>query len=114
VLTFDDRDGVVVACLPAPALDFAVCRRHRAEWLDLAARAPHLVLDLSAVSYLDRFGFELLLEMIRICPGAARIAGASANVHHMFVCEQLDGIVPFDESVDAAVRAMKNASSIVA
>lgn len=112
--TFLDQDGVLVVKLPAPALDFIASQKIRAGLLDRAAGAPQLVLDLSALGYLDHFGFELLLEAIRCCPGATRIAGLGANIHHVFVCEQLDRVIPFDPDVRTAVAALRGAAEPIA
>ena len=49
-----------------------------------------VVIDLSDVGYVDRFGFELLLRAVRACPGKVRFGGVRPEVELLFELASLD------------------------
>ncbi|MGL5096819.1 MAG: STAS domain-containing protein [Planctomycetia bacterium] len=72
----------------SPTLDVSsepVLRRELAAWLEhLGARRVELTVDLSAVEYVDSFGFEWLVDVVRTAPGRTRLTHARPAVRRLF------------------------------
>lgn len=91
-LQVDVSAEVIVAKVCEATLDFSECQRLRAELAALVADKSRVVIDLSAVHYVDFFGFELLLSAVKDCPGLLRYRGARpplASLFHLCHLESL-------------------------
>ncbi|MGL4462867.1 MAG: STAS domain-containing protein [Planctomycetia bacterium] len=80
-------DGTT-ARVGSPTLDVAaepVLRRELAAWLEqVGGRRVELTVDLSAVEYVDSFGFEWLVDVVRTAPGRTRLTHARPAVRRLF------------------------------
>ena len=65
-------------------MDAATAAAFRTEALAAAAEAPALAIDLSAVAYLDFFGLEALLDVVRQCRGPVTFLGVRAELRDYF------------------------------
>ena len=69
-----------------------------------------LIVDLSAVPYMDSAGLGCLLGALASCQRSQRgfaLAGACDRVLTLFHISGVEGMVPLHRSVDAAVDAVK-------
>ena len=112
-LRIDDSDGVVVARL-AGEIDLANAGEARE---DLVAAIPNsalgLVVDLTAVSYLDSSGVHLLFDLaerLRRRQQQVRVAvPEGAPVRRVLRIVEMDGVVPIFPTVDEAVADVRAA-----
>jgi anti-anti-sigma factor len=113
-LRIDDADGVVVARL-AGEIDLASARETGDA---VAAGVPNtalgLVVDLTAVSYLDSSGIHLLFDLaerLRRRQQQIRVAvPEGAPVRRALRIVELDGVVPVCATVDDAVAQIREAA----
>lgn len=103
-----EREGWTVLVVVGE-LDVATAPRLRQEAQRLAHDgAPSVVLDLSAVEFLDSTGLGVIvgiLKRIRTHGGELRLAGAPEQVRRVFEITRIDDILPMYPDVDAAVAA---------
>jgi anti-sigma B factor antagonist len=65
------------------------------------------IIDLSGVNYIDSTGVGIVsfsLGRIRSAEGRLRVSGAAGSVREAFKLTLLDTLVPFDESLEEALR----------
>ena len=75
------------------------------------ARCTALVLDLSAVRFIDSTGIAVVIEYLRDCAafdGQFCIAGATSAVRHVLDVVQLEKALPIFESVEEAITATRD------
>lgn len=104
------REGdVLVIAVADPVVDEGASDRLADSLRELVAGEAKVVLDLSAVRYLDLFGFEALLTGVSACPGKCRWAGLSADVFHLLCCHQLHHCLSVHSAAADAVAAFGGA-----
>lgn len=86
------------------------------EFQDLA-RADHdaaIVIDLSAVPYMDSAGLGAILGIMASCQRTSRgfgITGATERIQTLFAVAGVSGLIPSFDSVEIAERKLSNAAS---
>ena len=86
------------------------------EFQDMA-RADHeaaVVVDLSAVPYMDSAGLGAILGIMASCQRKSRgfgIAGATERIQTLFTVAGVTGLIPSFDSVELAERQLSNAAS---
>ena len=84
-------------------LDARNCDAAREKFLALLADRKAVVLDVSAVRYIDCFGFESLLWAIEKCPGKVRLGGVSFGLDSLLRLARLHPFIEHFETVEAAI-----------
>ena len=109
---FADRDEVLVAALEgevdgsnASELRLAISER-------LPSSATGLVLDISAVTYLDSSGVHLLFDLGRRLAARRQavrlVIGEGAPTRRVLELCDIGSVAPMDPSLDEAVRAIES------
>lgn len=107
------RSGpALVIQLSGPALDFRSHQQIKGAILGLIEDRPAVVVDLSSVVYVDAFGFESLLEIVRRCPGKVRFGGVSDAVDTLFVLNHLDTVIDRYGAVEDAIASFAGQSPL--
>lgn len=94
-----------VVRLVGPWLDASAAKAVRNELLRIARESSALILDLSAIRYVDVFGFELVLEAVRLCPGKARLSGLTPGLRSLTVLNGLENLIAISPDVESALAA---------
>lgn len=94
-------------------LDLATAPQLRTTAVGLVAEGRHhLVLDLTAVDFVDSLGLGVLIGIVRRARaqgGDARLVSTRPHLQRTFALVGLDGAVPLHADVDAAVAAPSTA-----
>ena len=109
MITADNKDGVTVLGVLAPRLDASVAPDLRAELLGrIEGGVQSLVLDLSAVTFMDSSALGALIAAVkRIGPtGSIAIAGSNAAVQTLFSLTRMDKVFPMFPTVHDAVTKL--------
>ncbi|HWC86073.1 MAG TPA: STAS domain-containing protein [Solirubrobacteraceae bacterium] len=112
-VTRREEDGLIIAAVKGE-IDASNATHVGRELGDLSNRALGLVVDLSAVDYLDSTGIALLYELhIRLArrgQSLAVVAPAGGAPRRVLELTAFDTRAPVMEDVDAAVRAVRSLS----
>jgi anti-sigma B factor antagonist len=104
----EDAHGVVVVSL-AGELDFVGGEDLSARLAKIpVAGGPPVVLDVSAVRFIDSTGLNALVtaaRAIEVNGGSVVVAGPSAHVRRVFEIARLDDSFRLEETLDGALRA---------
>ncbi len=101
----DILDGCIV-CRPVGTIDAYTAPRLR-EAMAVLAPAPNLVVDLSAVSFIDSAGLTVLvagIRRVRERGGAVAVASARNHVRRVLETVGFERVAPMRTTVDAARR----------
>ena len=107
---FEDRDGVVVAVISGEidssnAVDLRLALSEK-----LPSSATALVLDLSAVEYLDSSGIQLLFELGRRLSARRQrmrlVVPAAAPMRRVLELTAVDSVAPMDADLETALREL--------
>jgi anti-sigma B factor antagonist len=77
----------------------------------------NVIIDLSGVSFMDSSGFGTLLgatKRLRPLGGGLHLAGANSTIQRMLRLTRLDTIMQIHDSVDDAVRSVRETSAVQA
>ena len=100
------------------ALDVSAAARLREQFADAVTEGHnHLVVDLSAVTFMDSTGLGVLvggLKRVRMHDGALRLTGAGRDVLRLLRITGLDKVLPVYDSVEAAQAAPHGPEPLVA
>lgn len=109
----EDRDGVVIAAVAGEidssnAVDLRLALSER-----LPSSAIALVLDLSAVEYLDSSGIQLLFELGRRLSARRQrmrlVVPAGAPMRRVLELTAVDSVAPMDADLETAMRGLSEA-----
>jgi N-acetylglucosaminyldiphosphoundecaprenol N-acetyl-beta-D-mannosaminyltransferase len=98
-------DATLMRVKPTGRMDAAAVRENEAFWADLAAAQAHVVLDLSAVPFIDSTGVGRLVRLQKDLRTAARqlvVAGASEQVSRALRLMGLGEFLPLVADLTAA------------
>lgn len=105
-----DADGVRVIRVEEARIDALVAIRFK-EAMRAAAgdAAPRVVVDLSAVQFLDSSGLGALVAVMKLIGAARRLelAGLSANVDRVFRLTRMDRVFPLHADLAAALAGAR-------
>jgi anti-anti-sigma factor len=110
-IEFDDRDGVVVASVEGEidssnAADLRLALSER-----LPASSSGLVLDLSAVTYLDSSGIQLLFDLGRRLSARRQairlVVPGDAPMRRVLELCAVEAVAPMDRELDAALAELE-------
>jgi anti-sigma B factor antagonist len=103
---FDEMDGVLVVVPLAKQLDIVNASQFCDATLDRLPGRARVVVDLSAVRFMDSSGIACLVRMIKRMPpgGQLRLAAVDRRVETLFVVTRLAAIFPSFASVAEAVK----------
>lgn len=105
-VNIDDRDGVAVLS-PAGDVDMNVSPHLRARLKPLVStKNPRVVIDLSAVPYMDSSGVATLVEamkLVRNNNGALALCGMNDRVRGIFEIARLDQYFSIHDSIEDAL-----------
>lgn len=76
-----------------------------------AAQCPFLIVDLSAVNYLDSSGLATLVEYWRDCQdfgGKLGVAGVNERLQTIFEVSRMEEILSIHPAVEDAIAALKS------
>ena len=113
----ESRIGPVTVVAPlVRRLDAAGCAEFRASMEDVLARGQTLVVvDLSAVGFMDSTGLAVLLRALRALAGRGRLAcaGAGEGLRRLFEVTRLDkGLLDIHPDADTAAKALAAAREV--
>ena len=107
-VTIEDQADHILVRMGERRLDAAIA----GEFKDtvrphVAARGPDMVLDLSAVEFLDSSGLGAVVAVMKSLTPDRRLelAGLTANVERVFRLTRMDTVFVMHEDVEAALRA---------
>jgi len=89
-------------------VDLARCATIRKRLLGAVAQGKDLLVDLSAVTYLDSSGVASLIEAMQVANKngtALRLFAASSQVMRVFELARLDQVFPMHSDLDAALAS---------
>jgi anti-sigma B factor antagonist len=109
-IEFDDRDGVVLARISGEVDASNAVELGRALGEQLPSSAHGLVLDLSAVAYLDSAGIELLFGLARRLGDRRQRLRLGVPPHSpvrrvLDICD-ISSVAPIADSAEAATEAL--------
>ena len=86
------------------------------EFQDLARKesSPALILDLSAVPYMDSAGLGAVLGVLASCQRHGRgfgVTGVTDRIKTLFTVGRVDGLIPTFDSVETAEARLKKSAS---
>ncbi len=87
-------------------IDLARCATIRKRLLGAVAKGKDLLVDLSAVTYIDSSGVASLIEALQVAnknDTALRLFSASSQVVRVFELARLDQVFPMYADMDAAM-----------
>ena len=109
-IEFDDRDGIIVASVEGEidssnAADLRLALSER-----LPATSTGLVLDLSAVNYLDSSGIQLLFDLGRRLAARRQsirlVVPGDAPMRRVLELCAVEAVAPMDPELDAALAQL--------
>jgi stage II sporulation protein AA (anti-sigma F factor antagonist) len=115
-IDFEDRDGVVVASVEGEidssnAADLRLALSER-----LPSSSSGLVLDLSAVNYLDSSGIQLLFDLGRRLAARRQsirlVVPGDAPMRRVLELCAIESVAPMDAELELALAEMANAEDL--
>lgn len=106
-----ERQGEALVVRPVGELDLATVDELQ-RVIDQAGAAPLLVLDLSALEFLDTSGMRFLLKTHADCLGGGRemrMVRGPQEVQRLFAVAGFTDRLPLEDSVDAALANASDA-----
>jgi len=107
-ITTEEIDGGVRACVREARLDAAIAIRFKDRLREVVTRqGPLILLDLSAVTFMDSSGLGAILAIRRALPPGHRIelAGLTPNVDRVFRLTRMDMIFTIHGAAPAEATA---------
>jgi anti-sigma B factor antagonist len=105
-INIQQRDGATVAEVLIPRLDASMASSFKNELLEIIKNGvTKLVLDLSAVAFIDSSGLGALVSILKAMngKGSISIAGANSTVMGLFKLTSMDRVFSIHATVDAAL-----------
>ncbi len=106
-LTAEDCGAALVIRVNAARIDAAVAIRFKERMRELAeGRAPRVVLDMSAVEFLDSSGLGAVVAVLKLLAPAQRLelAGLTPAVARVFRLTRMDTVFTLHPEVPADLR----------
>ncbi|WGF88295.1 STAS domain-containing protein [Marinivivus vitaminiproducens] len=107
MLSFEDRDDILLARLETLRLDAALVPEFRTTMTDkIAAGRRRIILDLSEVNFVDSSGLGAIVLCLKQVGrnGAFVVAGAQGAVARLFKLTRLDKVIRLYPNVAAAAE----------
>ena len=108
-LTIEPQEAFILARIEDARLDALSAPDFKSRMAGaLTGAGPKVVLDLSPVAFIDSAGLASILSLVKGLPegGELRIAGARDAVRAVFRLTRLDKVLPLDDDLEAAARAL--------
>jgi anti-sigma B factor antagonist len=108
-ISFANRNGVTIATLQERRLDAAGAPDFKERvGARIDAGAPRLILDLTAVDFVDSTGLSAILSLLkRVSPsGALALAGCRPPVIELLKLTRLDRVIQLYAGTEAAIRGL--------
>ena len=112
-ITTERIDGGVCACVRETRLDAAIAIRFKDRLREIVTQhGPCILLDLSAVTFMDSSGLGAILAIRRALPPDHRIelAGLTPNVERVFRLTRMDMIFTIHEALSAETPLAEGAA----
>lgn len=104
MLVTTSRQGPVLALrFEIDHIDVHNCRPIRQLLVEAVREESQVLVDVSSLAYVDWFGFECLLALVRECPGKVAFGGVSFGLGSLVRLHGLDLVLEHFESADAAL-----------
>jgi anti-sigma B factor antagonist len=100
------RGGALVVSVNEERLDAAIAIRFKDRMREVTAQpAPRVVLDLSAVAFLDSSGLGAVVAVMKALAPERRLelAGLTPNVDRVFRLTRMDSVFAIHETVEIAL-----------
>lgn len=110
MLTFEDRDGILLARLQAERLDAVQVPAFRTTMTDqITAGQRRIILDLSAVDFVDSSGLGAIVLCLKQVgrSGAFVVVGAQGAVARLFKLTRLDRVIRLFPDLAAAIEHLR-------
>ncbi|MGH1454019.1 MAG: STAS domain-containing protein [Paracoccaceae bacterium] len=107
-ISTQDHAGCRVVTVDDARIDAAVAIAFKDRMRELTDAGPiHIVLDLSAVDFIDSSGLGAIVAAMKQLGGGRKLAlaGLSDNVEKVFRLTRMDTVFAIHSSADAAVQA---------
>ncbi|MEM7527102.1 MAG: STAS domain-containing protein [Pseudomonadota bacterium] len=105
-ISVEERDGHIVITMHEPRFDHALASRFRTRVMDIAKQNKPVVIDLTAVEFMDSSGLGAIVGLRKRLGWSVRIvlAGLRSPVFRVFELAKMTGVFSFFTSVDAALN----------